>query len=341
VTMKDGLDHVVSRDCPGMDITSLTTLQRECGSQNQLRFYKEDRIHCSFVAETPECPLGRKNNHFPGVKFGLFEPGTPSRNLVAWSRFESCQKWGCQEREVQSASCRSVSAPFPHPVHAHGLLPHPVHAHGQLPPRPVTVKSTYHQVKTAGQCCRGDSIDFSGDGYSKTPAGCEVLCNKNPACRYFDHSTTWNNCYLCADCDDGNSDQAAYAWFTSWAKARYVIGGGYRTTTGGHAETSCGAVGLHDIVNYEECQSAAQKVGIAFSKIVGPGSWSHVPYGCTVQQGTATPDSGTVGANRIHYSTTPGDNNAGAGGYLLICKQPTPAPPPTPAQPRGRASEPA
>jgi len=204
VTMREGLNHVVSRDCPGMDITMPDRLQRACGSHHQFRFYKEAKIECN---NQIECPLGRRNNSFPGVRFGLFEPGAPERNLVAWSRFESCGKWGCQERGAHSAEKGNCGGGF-------DLAP----AYHPKPKQPVAKKSTYKQVKSAGQCCRGDSIYFSGDSYARTPAGCESLCDKNPACRFFDHATTWNNCFLCADCDEGNSDQAAYAWFTSWEK---------------------------------------------------------------------------------------------------------------------------
>jgi len=106
------------------------------------------------------------------------------------------------------------------------------------------------------------------------------------------------------------------------ASATYVIGGGYRAASGRSAEASCGAAGHQDITTLHECQSAAKQVGIAITETVGPGTWHQVPYGCTVQQGTATPESGAVGTKgRVHFSTTPGDNNGGMGGYVLICKQ--------------------
>jgi hypothetical protein len=80
-------------------------------------------------------------------------------------------------------------------------------------------------------------------------------------------------------------------------------------------------VGLQDINTFEECQSAAEQVSIANIVMVGPGNWENVPYGCTVQQGTATPESGAVGTSgQVHFSTTSGNNNGGIGGYILICK---------------------
>lgn len=112
---------------------------------------------------------------------------------------------------------------------------------------------------------------------------------------------------------------------TTTASETYVIGGGYRTASGGSAERSCGAVGLQDITTFEECRSAAEQVGIANITMVGPGRWHNVPYGCTVQQSTATPESRAVGTNgRVHFSTMHGDNNGGIGGYVLMCKQVAP-----------------
>lgn len=115
----------------------------------------------------------------------------------------------------------------------------------------------------------------------------------------------------------------------------YVIGGGYTIASGGYAETSCDDVKalpyddgddtgsrLIAVSTLEECRIVAEAIGINITEMVGPGSWSHVPSGCTVLQGTATPDSRAIGASgRVHFSTTPGDNNHGNGGYVLICKK--------------------
>jgi hypothetical protein len=108
----------------------------------------------------------------------------------------------------------------------------------------------------------------------------------------------------------------------TFAPPTYVMGGGYSTSSGRSVESSCGAVGLQEVATLKECQSAAEEVGISIVEMVGPGRWNHVPSGCTVQQGSATPESGVVGTNgRVHFSTTPGNNNGGIGGYLLICKK--------------------
>jgi len=124
VTMLAGLKDVVSHDCPGMDIRNATELQRSCGSHHQFRFFTEQRIRCARTA-TEECPLGRQLTHFDGVRFGLFEPG-PNRKLVAWSRFETCSKWGCDERREESAIVGAcLVPPTPHPVYH--PVQHPVH----------------------------------------------------------------------------------------------------------------------------------------------------------------------------------------------------------------------
>ena len=129
------------------------------------------------------------------------------------------------------------------------------------------------------------------------------------------------------------ADEVIEALVCSWGRFpqghRYVIGGGYTIDSGGSAETSCGDVEtlpggprLHEITTLEECRIAAKTIGVDITMMVGPGSWNHVPSGCTVLQGDATPESRAVGTSgRVHFSTTSGNNNGGKGGYLLICKQ--------------------
>jgi hypothetical protein len=127
-TMLGGLKDVVKRDCPEVDLEDLTQLQRACGSHHQFRFYREQRIRCAAgqqhtgTMSSTECPVGRKNAKFDGTRFGIFEPG-PRRNLVAWSRFESCTKWGCEERQAQNSTLGACPGqPLPHPVRPE---PHP------------------------------------------------------------------------------------------------------------------------------------------------------------------------------------------------------------------------
>jgi len=113
------------------------------------------------------------------------------------------------------------------------------------------------------------------------------------------------------------------------ATATYIMGGGYRDPSGRAVETSCGDVGLLPITTFEECRSAAEQVGIAVKEMVGPAGWDHVPYGCSVLQGDATPTSGAVGTSgRVHFGTTHGNNNGGLGGYVMICKNNVESQPP-------------
>jgi len=108
-TMLDGMAAFVARSCPEVNLQNSTSLQFGCGSRQQLRLYREKRLRCdrsaskAFAWTQKECPPARSSG-FPGVRFGIFEPG-PERNLVAWSRFEDCTKWGCNERRMQQ-TCR-------------------------------------------------------------------------------------------------------------------------------------------------------------------------------------------------------------------------------------------
>lgn len=105
-TMLDGMAAFVARSCPWVDLKS-TKLQFGCGLRQQFRLYREKRLLCdtsvskAFAWTQTECPPTRSTG-FSGAHFGIFEPG-PERNLVAWSRFEDCTKWGCNERRTQQA----------------------------------------------------------------------------------------------------------------------------------------------------------------------------------------------------------------------------------------------
>jgi hypothetical protein len=136
-TMLGGLKDVVSSFCPEVDLNNISQLQTACGSHHQLRFYREQRIQCFGVgtSHATECPDGRKKSHFQGTQFGLFELG-PERNLVAWSRFENCSKWGCEERLEQNATpgaCKPLVQYVPHPVRP---VTHPVQHSVPHPPVP-------------------------------------------------------------------------------------------------------------------------------------------------------------------------------------------------------------
>jgi hypothetical protein len=176
------------------------------------------------------------------------------------------------------------------------------------------IASQYHATWGNGQCImRARSV--AGEDVLAAAAG-----SSWKLIGYFPHGKCTNSCQI--SYANGDVNTKCYVKQATIASATYVIGGGYHTASGRSAETSCGAVGHQDITTMEECQSAVKQVGIAVIETVGPGQWHHVPFGCTVQQGTATPESGAVGTKgRVHFSTTPGDNNGGIGGYILICKQ--------------------
>ncbi|CAK0834876.1 unnamed protein product [Prorocentrum cordatum] len=100
-------DQVAARHCPGTRWSDGERLQRECG-HNQVRLYQEKKLLCGgnlragaiALGEDAashsliECPQERRASSFQGLQFGIFEPG-PERNVVAWSRFASCDTWGC------------------------------------------------------------------------------------------------------------------------------------------------------------------------------------------------------------------------------------------------------
>ncbi|CAK0863677.1 unnamed protein product [Prorocentrum cordatum] len=119
----------------------------------------------------------------------------------AWECGEDCES-GAPYTTHQCICCCQLVVPTPQPT-----------------PSPTDAGFSYVQWKSAGQCCRNDHIQLSGNSYATTPAECAPLCDEDPACLYFDHSTEWSNCNTCADCDDDYSHESNYALYTSWAKA--------------------------------------------------------------------------------------------------------------------------
>jgi hypothetical protein len=93
-TMMAGLQEVVKRDCPSVDLRRLNQLQQTCGRHHQIRLYQERWLECR--PGSVECPPPRNtsNTSFLGLRYGIFEPG-PQGTLVAWSRFAGCTSWGC------------------------------------------------------------------------------------------------------------------------------------------------------------------------------------------------------------------------------------------------------
>ena len=73
----------------------------------------------------------------------------------------------------------------------------------------------------------------------------------------------------------------------------------------GTADIDCESVGFQSILSVSECMNAAIILGGTDSdNAITSGSWSWVPIGCTMQKGTATPQTGLTGAVNVHFSTT-------------------------------------
>merc|ERR1740121_1685632 len=97
-TMMRGLDNIVARDCPGVDIRRRDQFDFDCGPHHQFRLFREDELRCPWTDGSPECPAGRAQG--PSfLKWGIFEPPLYNRNLVAYSRYENCTVLGCGEKQ--------------------------------------------------------------------------------------------------------------------------------------------------------------------------------------------------------------------------------------------------
>ena len=88
-------------------------------------------------------------------------------------------------------------------------------------------------IHNAADCCRnnGAKIEYSVTSTSTNLWGqqvtdhtvdfgchveCEAICNSKSDCKYFSHSTRWDNCVLCSECDFTESGNSRY--YTSWEK---------------------------------------------------------------------------------------------------------------------------
>lgn len=140
---------------------------------------------------------------------GCAVPGTVDCATLS-SEWSSALTFSCTE--CSSDECNAMSTATPAPTSA------PTSAPNSATTTANEVSWEYRQIKTAGQCCRGDAIYNSVNYYTDYPAGCEELCDANPDCLYYDHSTSWGKCSLCADCDDEGSEDANYAKYTAWGK---------------------------------------------------------------------------------------------------------------------------
>lgn len=118
-TMYDGLQKVIRRDCPHVNLVTTKRFQFACGHQHppygsSIRLYREKRLRCGQdeVGDAAqwvekECPAARKVPAYSGQRFGIFEPGE-ERKLVAWSRFEGCEGWHCQNRRMAAGTASAA-----------------------------------------------------------------------------------------------------------------------------------------------------------------------------------------------------------------------------------------
>eukprot|EP00405_Crypthecodinium_cohnii_P038778 CAMPEP_0206537342 /NCGR_PEP_ID=MMETSP0325_2-20121206/7264_1 /ASSEMBLY_ACC=CAM_ASM_000347 /TAXON_ID=2866 /ORGANISM="Crypthecodinium cohnii, Strain Seligo" /LENGTH=466 /DNA_ID=CAMNT_0054034679 /DNA_START=265 /DNA_END=1661 /DNA_ORIENTATION=+ len=107
VTLRRATENVTAWLC-GKKVIPLQNrnLQWNCGTQ-RIRLYEEQRLPCFYGddddGDDSDCPPARRFSDFEGLRYGIFEPAhrksesnpKPKPKLVAWSRFEACQQWGC------------------------------------------------------------------------------------------------------------------------------------------------------------------------------------------------------------------------------------------------------
>jgi hypothetical protein len=128
VTMMRGLQQALRDECPEVDIKkqSLQKVGVQCGPDHNIRLFREQEFKCQAHAmphyweQHPECTptraTGGTTGKFWGLMFGIFEPCTPAAlrkkqcdqrsvrgPLVAWSRFEACTGWGCEQQRRREA----------------------------------------------------------------------------------------------------------------------------------------------------------------------------------------------------------------------------------------------
>mmetsp|Transcript_119164 Transcript_119164/g.315021 ORF Transcript_119164/g.315021 Transcript_119164/m.315021 type:complete len:320 (+) Transcript_119164:72-1031(+) len=119
VTMMHGLQKVVQDECPEISIQKESAQGHEvlCGPHHRFRLYREQHFRCPkglgrwgqdprYLQAHPECTPARANSNFIGVQYGIFRPGKHAERgpLLAWSRFEACKSWGCEQDGRREAS---------------------------------------------------------------------------------------------------------------------------------------------------------------------------------------------------------------------------------------------
>ncbi|CAK0843615.1 unnamed protein product [Prorocentrum cordatum] len=119
VTMMHGLQKVVQEECPGVNVKkeSSSGAEVQCGPHQNFLLYREQHFKCQlgmgndrrYLEAHPECTPARVANNFLGAHYGIFRPtkGKVRGPLLAWSRFDNCTVWGCEQ------SGRREAAPLP------------------------------------------------------------------------------------------------------------------------------------------------------------------------------------------------------------------------------------
>jgi len=116
VTMMKGLQKVVQDECPGLNIKrdSSQGAGVQCGPHQTFQLYREQRFRCQKGMDTdhrywkahPECTRARAASDFEGLQYGIFRPDKRVGRgpLLAWSRFEACTGWGCEQEGRREAA---------------------------------------------------------------------------------------------------------------------------------------------------------------------------------------------------------------------------------------------
>ena len=83
----------------------------------------------------------------------------------------------------------------------------------------------FEQVHAAASCCRSTparpsevQIFKTRNGFAPRPDGCQALCAARKQCRYFSHSTDFENCILCSSCNNWVIRRGFGFRYTSWKR---------------------------------------------------------------------------------------------------------------------------
>merc|ERR1719487_1119920 len=81
-----------------------------------------------------------------------------------------------------------------------------------------SANSGYVKIGHGKDCCRYNNAQVGSvkNWIGNNPRVCEAGCNAIKGCRYFSHSTTWQNCVYCSRCD--LSSRSNGFRYTSWQK---------------------------------------------------------------------------------------------------------------------------